>query len=106
MAPSDAPAELLESYSFSRELGFSHAEFFRSLPAAIAHREYVVCGNMLRLDYEQGRVEIELGPEQVRAIASLRIPNTKVTFTFYKLSQSQREQFMQRFNLYFQRGGG
>lgn len=106
MAPKDIPAEPSEGYSFTREFGFSHAEFFRALPAAIAHRDYAVCGNTVRLDYEQGRVAIELGPEAVRAIALLRIPTTKLTFTFCQLSEPQREQFMRRFNLYFQRGGG
>lgn len=106
MTLGDAPEEAAESHSFTRELGFSHAEFFRSLPAAIAHREYVLQGNTIRLDYEQGSICIELGTEEVRAIASLRLPSTKVRFAFSNLSDAQREQFMQRFNLYFQRGGG
>ena len=106
MTSGDASAELVPNHSFTRELGFSHKEFFRSLPAAIAHREYVVCGNTVRLGYEKGSVRIELGPEQVRAIASLRLPSTKVTFSFFDISKLQRDRFMQRFDLYFQRGGG
>lgn len=102
----DSDAGPSHGHSFTRELGFSHAEFFRSLPAAIEHREYTVRENVVRLDFEQGSVCIELGPEEVRAIASLRLPSTKVKFTFSNLSQAERERFMRRFNLYFQRGGG
>ncbi len=84
----------------------SHAEFYRSLPAAIAHREHRIRDDAIEVGLDPGRVRIELGPERARAIASLRIPYTEVSFEFHDLSDAQREAFMTRFELYFRRGGG
>lgn len=92
--------------TFSRELGLTHAEFFRSLPPAIAQRPCTIEGNRVVIEHGDGRVEIELGPRQDRRIASLRLPYLVARFTFIGLSGSEREQFMARFERYFQRGGG
>ena len=87
-------------------MGLTHAEFFKTLPAAIEHCGYSVDGNIIRIDFDTRFVCIELGPEQVRAIALLRLPHSEVTFSFHHFSDEQRQQFMHRFDLYFRRGGG
>ena len=87
-------------------MGLTHAEFFATLPAAIEHRDHLVDGNTVRIDYDGCYLVIELGREQVRQIALLRLPHTEVTFSFHHFTVIAREQFMRRFDLYFRRGGG
>jgi hypothetical protein len=84
----------------------THAEFYRSLPAAIAHRAFTVEDGVVRIEYEERAVTIELRPQRHRSIASLRLPYLEVRFTFFGFPSSERQEFMERFELYFQRGGG
>lgn len=95
-----------QTCSFARELGLTHAEFFRSLPPAISPRRFTAEEDTVRIDDEGRTVTIELGPQRYRSIASLRLPFLEVTFTFTGYSASEREAFMERFERYFQRGGG
>ena len=88
-------------------MGLTHADFFKTLPAAIEHHEFSVDGRgAVRIDYDGRYVIIELGCEQIRKIALLRMPHTEVRFSFHQFSDEQRAQFMQRFDFYFRRGGG
>ena len=91
---------------FTREMGLTHEEFFRELPAALAHREFVVESNRVSVDLERGSLVITLGSEQTRRIAALRLPCTVVDFAFEGVEEIEREHFMQRFDLCFRRGGG
>ena len=95
------------SHQFSREMGLSHAEFFRSLPAAIGQRPYRREGDRVRVELDDGRqVQFELGPERRRVIALLELPVTDVTFRFHGFDDAALEAFMRHFDLRFQRGGG
>lgn len=95
-----------ESIIVSRDMGFSHNEFFRAF-APLA-REWCCDVHNLGVDmrYDGGRVSIRLGPEGERRIVSIRLPRTCVTFEFINLSEQQRECFFNRFDLSFRRGGG
>ncbi len=92
--------------SFTRELGLTHAEFHRSLPPAIAHRPFRRDGDRVIVEEGAKTVTISLGPQQQRRIASLRVPYVVVDFEFVGFTQIEFESFMQRFERYFQRGGG
>ncbi len=92
--------------TFSREMGLTHAEFFRSLPPAVAPRSFTIEGHRVVIEHGAGRIEIELGPRQDRRIASLRLPYVVVRFTFTGVTGAERERFLSRFERYFQRGGG
>ena len=91
---------------FTREMGLTHGEFFRELPAALAHREFVAEPNRVSIELERGSLEITLGSEQTRQIASLRLPYVVVGFAFEGVEEAAREDFMRRFDLGFRRGGG
>lgn len=95
-----------QAFQFSREMGVTHAEFFKSLPAAIEYRDYSVAGSLVTIAFEGRQVEITLGVQQVRRIALLEIPYVAVDFCFKDFSEEQMNTFMDRFNLYFRRGGG
>jgi len=87
-------------------MGLTHAEFFRSLPPAIEHRDYTVEDGVVCIDVDGRSVTIELGPQLSRNIALLRIPYLEVRFSFHGFSEEERQRFTERFELYFRRGGG
>ena len=92
--------------TFSREMGLTHAEFFRTLPAAMGGQDYVVAGSRVSVENGDRRLTISLDPEGERRIALLRLPVTRVTFEFSGYTQQDIDAFMQRFERRFQRGGG
>jgi hypothetical protein len=102
----DSSGERMSTYAFTREMGLTREEFFKSLPQAIAHREFTVTNGVVRIEFENRAVTIELGQERMRSIALLTLPYMEVRFTFLDFSVQERERFMERFNLYFRRGGG
>jgi len=89
-----------------REMGVSHADFFRILPKAMAGTPYEVDGLTVRGSVDQGEVVITVGAEQVRRIALLAIPYCEVSFDYRNLTQAQIDTFDATFYLSFQRGGG
>jgi len=92
---------------FSREMGVSHAEFFRTLPAALTGRDYTVSGTVVTVtETADRRIVITLDPQSERRIAMLRLPMTLVTFEFCGYAESEIAAFMRHFERRFQRGGG
>ena len=87
-------------------MGLTHAEFFRDLPAALEYRDYTVVGDHVQIPLGDRVVAIELGAQRARTIASLTLPYTEVSFEFDGFTDAELEQFMHRFDLTFQRGGG
>ena len=92
--------------TFTRELGVSEQEFFQSLPAAIGDRAFVRDGRTVRFDVDGHVVTLELGPQQTRRLGALELPFLRVTFRLGGMSAEARKAFMERFELYFRRGGG
>ena len=91
---------------FSRDMGITHREFFRTLPAALAPTPYTVQDRDVVISDDTQRLVISLSPEGRRRIAALSLPTTQVHFTFSGYSPQDVEQFMARFDRAFQRGGG
>ena len=91
---------------FSREMGLTHREFFRTLPSAMGDYNYTVNGNRIEAILTTGSLTIELAPESVRKIASFVIPKTGVKFSFSGVSDEERLSFITYFDRRFQRGGG
>ena len=91
---------------FSRDMGITHSEFFRTLPVALARTPYTVQGRDIIITEDTRRLVITLSPEGRRRIAALSLPTTQVHFTFSGYSPQDVEQFMVRFDRAFQRGGG
>jgi len=91
---------------FSKEMGVTHADFYRLLPRAMGDTPYTLNGQLVSAQLDGGTVSIHLGEPQVRRIALLAIPYAVVSFDFNGVSDPAREQFMHTFDLHFQRGGG
>lgn len=89
-----------------REMGLSHAEFFRSLPAVVGGRECRVDGATVTIQEPEGTVVIRLSAEAERRIALIRLPVTHVTFEFPDHDPAAAAAFMRRFERHYQRGGG
>ncbi len=95
-----------------KEMGLTPADFLRTLPAAVAGHPWSLeeqgGRQVLRLAYAapERAVQISLEPAPERRIAALCLTVTQVTLCFENFSDAQQEAFLQRFDLYFQRGGG
>jgi len=92
--------------TLNQEMTITHKEFMRLLPAAIAHQPYEKTGQTICISNNQQQVEIHLSDEQIRKLGWLQLSVVQVTLTFTGYSQADVDTFMQRFHLYFQRGGG
>lgn len=87
-------------------MGLTFKEFLRTLPAAVAPLSFEVKGRSVIIGHPAGRIEIGLGDTMERRIASIRLPVTRIEFSFAGLNADDRQLFMERFDLYFHRGGG
>ena len=92
--------------TISKDMGVTHAEFFRVLPRALGPEAYSRHGaRVVRKDANR-RLEITLGPEATRQIALLRVPTTAVTLSFSEYSDDDRAAALALFDRAFQRAGG
>ena len=89
-----------------REMGVTHAELLRLLPAAVGHAEYCMENNRISLMAEEGRVVIHYSPQKLRSLGALRLPVTHLAFSFQGFSEPSVKHFMARFDRAFQRAGG
>ena len=91
---------------FTRDMGLTHSDFFRTLPAAVPGLPYTVQGADVIVTEDARRLQISLSPEGRRRIAALSLPTTQVRFTFSGYSSEDIDRFMGQFDRAFQRGGG
>jgi len=91
---------------FSKEMGVSHADFFRLLPRAMGDTSFRVNGMNVTGELSTGTVSIDVGEEKLRRIALMTIPYAEVSFAFNGVAEEERTEFMRYFDLRFQRGGG
>ncbi len=98
-------AELTE-INFSREMGFTRAEFLRILPAALNNHPAQVTEHEATVTIDGGALRIDIGEQKYRKIASISLPYLDVSFTFTGLQQTRIDEFMRFFDLRYQRGGG
>lgn len=96
-----APAENIE-----KEMAITHQDFHRIFARAFGDVDYSVDGDRYLLNAAGRQLEIKLGAQRVRKIARLELPTTTVRFGFSGYAVEQRQAFLDRFDLAFQRGGG
>ena len=89
-----------------REMGITHAEFFRSLVPAVAPATFTVSGRSISVIGAPGKVEITLSEERERRIALLRLPVVDVEIELSGFDPDALDRFLTRFDRAFQRGGG
>jgi hypothetical protein len=91
---------------FERDMGCTEAEWLMWLPAALGERAWTRQGQGASVAIPPGTLNIRWTQAEPRKIALARIPRLFVDFAFSGLDETQRLQFMKRFDLYMQRGGG
>lgn len=90
-----------------RDMAITWEEFQRMVPAAAGDVPYVMHDRSVEFELSPSdRLRVVLGKTGVRRIASISLPSTPVTFTFEGGKQRLLESFLERFDRYFQRGGG
>lgn len=95
-----------EPVEFLREMGITHRAFFRTLVNAVEGRPYTVDGLNITIEDGDNRIHIELSDEWKRQIATIRMPVTNVTWRFVGHTLSEAQAIMDRFEIYYRRGGG
>jgi hypothetical protein len=89
-----------------REMTISHTDFIRSLPAALNNPAYKINGNEIRVEWENRGLQIILSRESVRSFGPVSLPVTHVEFVFSGYSELEVQQFLERFDMCYRRGGG
>ena len=93
-------------FEFTREYGLSHADFFRILPR-IEPSWQQLDAHHVAVSRDDGRsLRIQISPEQVRKLASLRIPYIDITFRFAGWAEEQRAKAFEYVVRAGQTGGG
>ena len=83
----------LSSMRIVKEMGYSHADFFRLLPRSMGGYPYEVDGNTVHCKLNSGTLTITLGPEGIRKLVLVEIPRTEIVFTYNNVSEEERLAF-------------
>jgi hypothetical protein len=92
--------------TFERDMACTEAEWLAWLPAAIGDHRHDLGAGAMQVQIGSGVLRLAWEVQQARVIALVRLPRLKVHFAFHEVPETPRIAFMQRFDLYTQRGGG
>jgi len=87
-----------------KEMGYTHADFFRLLPNAMGNTPYQIDGLEVNCVLPSGTLKITLGEERERRLVLVVLPRTEVTFEYQNVSDEDREAFVKYFELRFMKG--
>lgn len=91
---------------FEREMGCTEAEWLRWLPNALGDHHWKRQDTTVGVRIGDGALGLKWQVLEPRAIGLAKIPRLLVNFRFAGVDDSARQEFMKRFDLYMQRGGG
>ena len=91
---------------FERDMGCTEVEWLRWLPQAVGEHHWKLQTGAAGVRIGDGALGLKWQVAEPRVIGLVRIPVLKVSFRFAGVDDAQRYTFMQRFDLYMQRGGG
>lgn len=92
--------------SFRREMSCTEGDWLRWLPAALAPHVWQANGQRICITLHAGHLELRWTQVEPWRVALVQMPRLVVDFEFVGVSGEHRAAFMQRFDLYLQRGGG
>ena len=95
-----------EPVEFLREMGITHRAFFRTLVNAVEGRPYTVDGLNITIEDDDNSIQVKLSDEWQRQIATIKMPVTNVVWRFFGHTQAEAQAIMDRFEIYYRRGGG
>jgi hypothetical protein len=91
---------------FERELGCLESDWLRWLPGAIGAHPTRLGVQKAVVQLDAGSLHLHWQAAPPRQLAGLSLPRLRVQWRFDAVSSTARQAFMQRFDLYLQRGGG
>lgn len=92
--------------AFERDMACTEAEWLAWLPRAVGEHACAVSGASAVVTIGAGRLQLAWEVLPPRVMALVRLPRLGVHFVFSGVPEATRQAFMQRFDLYTQRGGG
>lgn len=96
-----------ERERFEREYGCTEHEWRGWMPAATGGRACVDAGpQALQVHIGAGHLTLTWQVLPPRVIALVRLPRLAVAFAFEGVPLAERREFLRRFDLHLQRGGG
>lgn len=99
----------MQSYypeTFERDMACTEAEWLAWLPAALGDCPCERQDGAACVTVGPGHLQLAWSAQAPRVIALIRLPRLRVSFAFSGVPEAERIVFMQRFDLYTQRGGG
>lgn len=91
---------------YEKQMGITHAEFFRLLPIALGTDAFTRTPDGVAWHAGPLSGSVILGLESKRRIALLAVPSTPVTIELEGYDDEAAKTFMARFDRAYQRGGG
>ena len=91
---------------FERDMACTEADWLRWLPGAVGTHHWKLQAQAAGVRIGDGALGLKWQVAEPRVIALVRLPRLLVSFRFAGVDAAQRLAFMQRFDLYMQRGGG
>lgn len=89
-----------------KEMGYTHADFFRLLPRAMGDNPYEINGLEVNCSLPSGSLKITLGEERKRELVLVVMSCMHVTFEYENVDDEDRERFIKYFELRFMKGLG
>lgn len=97
----------ISMFGLDREMGYTHAEFFKQAPRTFKQHDYRIEDNTIIVSLSKGEVRIHVGPEKIREITPMvRLPYVEVSIKFDQVDDDTQKKFMRLFDSSYQKGGG
>lgn len=94
-------------FSVPLEMTIDHKDFFRLFARMFPEGSYTVVGSRITVPDGDQRIEVSLAQERIRAIGpTMKFTVTDVKIAFFGFGLKEKDAFMERFRLNYQRGGG
>jgi hypothetical protein len=87
-------------------MSISRSDFFRTLPDALGAGAFAVSDDRVTVHARGRRLEVLFREEAPLRIASLTLPSATVQLHFEGYIEEEMATALERFDLYFRRGGG
>ena len=91
---------------FERDMACTEADWLRWLPAAIGDQFFKQHTGRAGIRLGDGALGLKWQVAEPRVMGLVSLPRLLVSFRFAGVNEAARQAFMQRFDLYMQRGGG
>jgi len=91
---------------FQRDMACTPAEWLRWLPQAVGDHFWKLHDSSAGVRLGDGALGLKWQVAPPRVIGLVQLPRLLVDFRFGGVDEATRAAFMQRFDLYMQRGGG